>query len=168
MKLNFERDDCGLGLASLRHLGNDNTALDECGADLCPALCPIHIGWHCRGRRRRRAGSGGADAAAVRQRLKRVQMTGWMAETVAEVLAAVVVGRGGRMVANATGLLKLSNLKRLAESGAVSHPVVTARIPHWCPTDIPTRFTRFHVKATIRQEAATVVGLSGTIQASEK
>jgi hypothetical protein len=23
MKLNFERNDCGLGLASLRHLGND-------------------------------------------------------------------------------------------------------------------------------------------------
>ena len=32
-----------------------HAASHGCGADLCPALCPIHIGWHCRGRRRRRS-----------------------------------------------------------------------------------------------------------------
>ena len=32
----------------------DNAAPNGCGANLCPALCPIHIGRYCRGRRHRR------------------------------------------------------------------------------------------------------------------
>ena len=36
---------------------NGNAAPDGCGADLCPALCPIHTGRHCRGRRPRRSRS---------------------------------------------------------------------------------------------------------------
>jgi hypothetical protein len=76
-----------------------------------------------------------------------------------EVLAAVVVG--GRMVANATGLLEFSNHNALAESGAISHPVTAAHIPHWCPTGIPTGFIRFHAKATITQQAASCRGTIG-------
>jgi hypothetical protein len=90
MKLNFERNDCGLGLANLRHLGND--IAHQTGA----ALTYV-----------RRSGLftvvGGEDdvdapdlAAPTqqpsgRERLKRVRMTGWTAETGAEVQAAVVV-----------------------------------------------------------------------------
>jgi hypothetical protein len=43
------------------------------------------------------------------------------------VVAAAV---GGRMVANTTGLFELSNHDALAESGAISHPVASAHIPH--------------------------------------
>ena len=45
----FGRMDC-VGLAGLRHQRNDNAAPNGCGADLCPALCPVHIGRHCRRR----------------------------------------------------------------------------------------------------------------------
>ena len=58
--------DC-VGLASLRHQRNDNAAPDGSGADLCPALCPIHIGRHCRGGRPRRARSQGTDARRHRE-----------------------------------------------------------------------------------------------------
>ena len=105
MKLNFESDDCGLGLASLRHLGKcrigwvrryaqryglftlvgiageDDVDAPELGA---PTQQPL-------GRERLKPGSNG--------RLDR-------AKTEAEVLAAVVVAVavGSRMVANTTGL----------------------------------------------------------------
>ena len=32
-----------------------HSASHGCGADICPPLCPIHTGWHCRGRRSRRS-----------------------------------------------------------------------------------------------------------------
>jgi hypothetical protein len=52
-------------------------------------------------------------------------------------------------LAGATGPLEFSNFNRLPESGAFSDPVTAAHIPHWCPTGIPTRLTRFHAKAMI-------------------
>ena len=33
-----------------RHQRNDNAAPNGCGANLCSALCPVHIGRDCRGR----------------------------------------------------------------------------------------------------------------------
>ena len=44
-------------LAGLRHQRNENAAPNGCGADLCPALCAIHIGWYRRGGRYRRSRS---------------------------------------------------------------------------------------------------------------
>ena len=39
--------DC-VGLAGLRHQRDCDAAPDGSGADLCPPLCPLHLGWHCR------------------------------------------------------------------------------------------------------------------------
>jgi hypothetical protein len=66
MKLNFERDDCGLGLASLRHLGNDNAASDGCGAMLGAMACSPWSGLPGKTTSTRRIW--GTDAAAVRPR----------------------------------------------------------------------------------------------------
>jgi hypothetical protein len=70
------------------------------------------------------------------------------------------VAHGGRMVADTTGLLELSNLNRLAECGAFSHPTAAAEIPHW-PHRYSARITRFLAKATITQEAARRRGTIG-------
>ena len=37
-----------LGLAGLRHQRDGDAASDGSSADLCPALRPVHAGWHCR------------------------------------------------------------------------------------------------------------------------
>ena len=122
MKLNFECNDCGLGLAQ-------HTAPDGCGADLCSAQWLVRRGRDCRGGRRRRAGTGGANAAAVRPREAEAGSNDRQ-DSGDGSGGPGGSGRGsgglvgGRMVANATGLLNLSNLKRLTESGAVSHPLV--------------------------------------------
>ena len=46
-----------LGLAGLRHRRDRHPASHGSGADLCPALCAVHPGRHCRGRRSRCTGS---------------------------------------------------------------------------------------------------------------
>ena len=43
-------------------------ASDGSGADLCPALCALHAGRHCRRGRYRRARSQGTDAAGIGSR----------------------------------------------------------------------------------------------------
>ena len=73
---------------------------------------------------------------------------------------AAVVADGGRMVADTTGLLELSNLNRLAECGAFSYPTAAAEIPHW-PHRYSARITRFLAKATISQQAASRRGTIG-------
>jgi hypothetical protein len=106
-------------------------------------------------------------------------MAGWIAETEAEVLAAVVVAAvaaGGRMVANATEVASACNVKHLdcqtslsasIERKGLFARVLNNRLPttipmaHWCPTDIPTRFTWFLAKATIAQQAARCRGTIG-------
>ena len=42
----------------LRHQRDDNAAPDVSGPDLCPALCPLHLGWDCWGRRHWRSRPG--------------------------------------------------------------------------------------------------------------
>jgi hypothetical protein len=85
--------------------------------------------------------------------------------------SAVTAKKGANILkslAGARGLLELSNLNRLAESGAISRPVATADIPRCCPTNIPTRFGRFLAKATIAQQARSRRGtIGGFVQASE-
>src|ERR1700674_2229196 len=37
--------------SDLRHQRDRDAPPDGRGTDLCPPLCPIHVGWHCRGGR---------------------------------------------------------------------------------------------------------------------
>ena len=53
--------DC-VGLAGLRHQRDRDAAPDGSGAE---SVCPIHVGWHCRGGRYRRARSQSSDAPGV-------------------------------------------------------------------------------------------------------
>jgi hypothetical protein len=70
------------------------------------------------------------------------------------------VADGGRMVVDTMGLLELSNLNRLAECGAFSHPTAAAVISHW-PHRYSARITRFLAKATIPQQAGSRRGTIG-------
>ena len=55
-----------LGLAGLRRQRDRDPASDGGGADLCPALCAVHAGRYCRGRRSRRARSERSDGPGFR------------------------------------------------------------------------------------------------------
>ena len=37
-----------LRLAGLPHHGDGRPSSHGCGADLCPSLCSVHVGWYCR------------------------------------------------------------------------------------------------------------------------
>ena len=54
-----------LGLAGLRHKRDGNAPPDGSGADLCSALCPLHVGRDCRRGRHRCARSQGPDATGI-------------------------------------------------------------------------------------------------------
>ena len=67
-------------LAGLPDQRDRGAAPDGRGADLCPALCPVHAGRHCRRRRSRRARSQRADSAGVSGRRSHATGKQWSAE----------------------------------------------------------------------------------------
>ena len=57
-----------VGLAGLRDQRDRDPAPDGSGADLCPPLCPLHAGWHCRGGRYRLSRSQRTDGRGIGSR----------------------------------------------------------------------------------------------------